>query len=96
MAPGNEETLRDLNKRPARPRDPIPGLPASANVQSEREEILSECEISWKRSCGWPVGHDCNHVRPLLESARDTHFSVAELLAKGRVPIQVGHILRIG
>ena len=39
-----------------------------------------------------------DHVRPLLESARDTHllFSVAELLAKGRVPIQVGHILRMG
>ena len=37
-----------------------------------------------------------DHVRPLLESARDTHllFSVAQLLAKGRVPIQVGHILR--
>ena len=30
-----------------------------------------------------------DHVRPLLESARDTH-------AKGRVPIQVGHILRMG
>ena len=39
-----------------------------------------------------------DHVRPLLESTRDTHllFSVAELLAKGRVPIQVGHILRMG
>ena len=39
-----------------------------------------------------------DHVRPLLESARDTDllFSVAEFLAKGRVPIQVGHILRMG
>ena len=39
-----------------------------------------------------------DHVRPLLESTRDTHllFSVADLLAKGRVPIQVGHILRVG
>ena len=53
---------------------------AVASVQSEREEVLSRCEI--------------NGRRPLLESTRDTLllFSVA----KGRVPIQVGPILRMG
>ena len=38
LAPGNEETLRELNKRPARPRDPIPELPATVPAFSLNEK----------------------------------------------------------
>ena len=43
----------------------------------EREDVLPECEISKERHCGMTT----DHVRPLLDSTRDTHllFSVAEL-----------------
>ena len=36
LAPGNRDTLNELNKRPARPRDPIPELPPQGSrVRSE-------------------------------------------------------------
>ena len=39
-----------------------------------------------------------DHLRPLLESTKDTHllFTVAEGLSRGRIPNQVGQILRLG
>ena len=99
LAPGNKETLRELNKRPARPRDPIPELPATVPAFNLSEKKFCQNVRSVRRGvAGGPSGMTADHDRPLLESARDTHllFSVAELLAKGHVPIQVGHILRMG
>ena len=62
LAPGTEEswllgprTLRELNQRPARPRDPIPELPATvpAFYLSEKRKFCQN--VSSAGSRGWPV-----------------------------------------
>ena len=72
LAPGNEETLRELNKRPARPRDPIPELPGTVPAFNLSEKKFCQNVRSARRGvAGGPSGMTADHVRPLLESTRD-------------------------
>ena len=99
LAPGNETTLRELNKRPARPMDPIPELPLRVPVFNLDEQTFSKNVRSARRgAAGGPSGMTTDHLRPLLDNTKDTHllFTVAELLARGRVPDSVRQFLRLG
>ena len=72
LAPGNKETLSELNKRPVRPRDPIPELPATVPAFNLSEKKFYQNVRSVRRGvAGGPSGMTADHVRPLLESARD-------------------------
>ena len=87
MAPGNETTLRELNKRPARPMDPIPELPPRVPVFNLDEQTFSKNVRSVRRgAAGGLSGMTTDHLRPLLDNTKDTHllFTVGELLARGR------------
>ena len=70
LAPGKEETLRKLNKRPARPQDPIPELPATVPAFSLSEKKFCQNVRSARRGVAGPSGMTADHVQPFLESAR--------------------------
>ena len=77
LAPGNETTLRELNKRPARPMDPIPELPPSVPVFNLDEQTFSKNVRSARRgAAGGPSGMTTDHLRPLLDNTKDTHLVV--------------------
>ena len=81
LAPGNEETLKELRKRVAIPRDAVPPVPRDAPVFNLDERIFGRNVRSAKRgAAGGPSAMTTDHLRPLLESTRDLHnlFKVAE------------------
>ena len=53
----NETTLRELNKRPARPMDPIPELPPRVPVFNLDEQTFSKNVRSARRGAAGGGGH---------------------------------------
>ena len=99
LALGNGDTLRELNKRPPRPRDLIPVLPPRAPVFDLSEKVFCKnVRSARKGGARGPSGMTTDHLRPLLESTKDTPllFTVAQVLSRGRIPDQVGRSLRLG
>ena len=67
--------MRTLTERPARPVDPIPDAPHHVPVFNLDEKIFSRnVRSARKGAAGGPSGMTCDHLRPLLDSSKDTHF----------------------
>ena len=99
LAPGNEETLKELRKQVAIPRDAVPPVPRDAPIFNLDERIFGRNVRSAKRgAAGGPSAMTTDHLRPLLESTRDLHnlFKVAELLARGQIPESTASTIRRG
>ena len=101
LAPGSDATLRALTnpaRRPNRPREPVPPIPAHRPFELD-EGLFGKSLRSAKRGAsGGPSGMTWEHLRPLLERPRDTHllFRAGELLCQGQVAEEVVNIIRLG
>ena len=91
---GNAHTLTELRKRPARPIDPIPDAPPHVPMFNLDEKIFSK---NVRGAAGGPSGMISDHLRPLLDSSKDTHLLfLGDYLARGRIPDPVRQVLRLG
>ena len=88
LAPGNNVILRELNKRPARPLEPIPNLPAVPLFNLDEKLFCRSLRSAKRGAAGGPSGMRSDHLRPLLQSSRDSHslYAVGALLARGQIP----------
>ena len=81
LAPGSDQTLnslRDPDRRPPRPRDPIPRdiLEHQPAIPFELEEFqfVVNLRISRRGAVAGPSGMTSDHLRPLLDHVRDSHL----------------------
>ena len=102
LAPGTEETLVALRRRPAVPRDAIPEhlIRSAPEVPFALDEAqLNKNLRSAKRGAApGPSGTTVEHLHPLLDHCGDLRmfFAVAELLARGQVPESIQAAVKLG
>ena len=102
LAPGNEETLNALRRRPAMPRDAIP--PELTRHVPEVLFTLDEGQLfknlrSAKRGAApGPSGMTVEHLHPLLDHSGDLRLfaAAAEMLARGQVPESIQTAVKLG
>ena len=105
IAPGNLSTLRDLTdpiRRPAAPREPLhedlTRFVPEHDFQLDPDVFLANVRSARRGAAAGPSGMTADHLRPLLESERDSEV-LAELgasLAKGEGPEVVWEAIRMG
>ena len=104
LAPGTPATLaalRDPTRRPDQPPDPIPPAVMELVPRSfELDEVMfmKNLRSSKRGVAGGPSRMTMEHLRPLLESPRDTHllYGACQLLAVANIPQEVKDGLRLG
>ena len=105
VAPGTEETLnalRDVDRRPRLPRDPIPDeirAVASANpLESDKDEFLHNLRTPRRGAAGGPSGMRNEHLRPLLDNAEDCtkFFEISQAFTQAKLPEEIVSALRVG
>ena len=105
LAPGNQATLdalQDPERRPARPREPLPEDLAQFTPATpfELDEKLFNRNLRSSRrgAAAGPSGMTVEHLRPLLDEpgALHTFFLIGEKLAHAQVPGSVVDIVRMG
>ena len=105
VAPGNQATLnslRDESRRPRTLRDPLPDH--LLNHQMERELLLDRDRFLRNHRCSrrgaapGPTGMTAEHLRPLLDSVRDSGllWKLGQSFARGQVPAEILPVLRLG
>ena len=102
LAPGNEETLNALRRRPAMPRDAIP--PELTRHVPEVLSRLDEGQLnknsrSAKRGAApGPSGMTVEYLHPLFDHSGDLRLFVAaaEVLARGQVPESIQTAVKLG
>ena len=98
--PGNQDTLdalKDDNRRPPVPRDPIPE-DVLRSVQLDKEEFLHSLRTARRGAAGGPSGMRTEHLRPLLDNEEDSNkfFAVAQSFAQADIPEEILAVLRVG
>ena len=98
LAPGTEATLnalRDPEKRPRVPREPLPRelvshVPAF-QFNLDADQFPRNVRSARRRAAGGPSGRTVEHLQPLLTVPRDvrTFHHVAERLSRGQVPSSI-------
>ena len=78
-----------LRNRPARPIDPIADAPPHVPVFNVDEKIFStHVRSARKGAAGRPSGITSDHLRPLLDSRKDTHLLFLNCWRGGASQIQ--------
>ena len=102
LAPGNQETLEVLRRRPAQFRDPLPDrivhhAPASG-FELDEARFGRNLRTARKGAASGPSGMTSEHLRPLLSSPPAFHwfFRLGEHLVTARVPNPVIDAVRMG
>ena len=105
LAPGNQDTLdalKDENRRPPVPRDPIPedvlrSVPERP-FELDKEEFLHSLRTARRGAAGRPSGMRTEHLRPLLDNEEDSNkfFVVAQSFAQADIPEEMLAVLRVG
>ena len=105
IAPGNLSTLRDLTdpiRRPAAPREPLhedlTRFVPEHDFQLDPDVFLANVRSARRGAAAGPSGMTADHLRPLLESERDSEV-LSELgasLARGEGPEVVWEAIRMG
>ena len=101
LAPGTTATLnalRDPTKRPPRPREDVPRIPPHRPFELDEMLFSRNLRSAKKGAAGGPSGMTWEHLRPLLDSPRDSRvlFRVADLLARGELPPSIVDVIRVG
>ena len=105
LAFGTHQTLaalRDPNRRPPLPRDPLPQVITDHQlVESfalDAQRFASNLRSSRRGAAAGLSGMTTDHLRPVLDNIRDTHslFQMGEQLATARTPPGIHGILRLG
>ena len=105
VAPGNKDTLnalRDEDRRPPVPRDPIPDenlttVPGRP-FQFDKNEFLHCLRTARRGAAGEPTGMRTEHLRPLIDNEDDCNMfhEVAQSLAQASIPEEILAALRVG
>ena len=89
VAPGNRETLNQLQdpvRRPPVMRDPLPAaiteFVSDRSFSLEEKKFASNLRSSRKGAAAGPSGMTADHLRPLLDNEQDSHrlFQIAQTL----------------
>ena len=88
----------EQERRPPRPRDPIPRdiLEHQQAIPFELEEF--QFVVNLRGAAAGPSGMTSDHLRPLLDHVRDSHllFLLGDQLAKAQTPASVNDAIRLG
>ena len=105
LAPGTEATLnalRDPEKRPRVPREPLPRelvshVPAF-QFNLDADQFARNVRSARRGAAGGPSGMTVEHLQPLLTVPRDVRafHHVAERLSRGQVPSSIRDAIRLG
>ena len=104
IPPGNQATLdslRDESRRPRALREPLPDHllhpRPEATFELDRDKFLKNLRCSRRGAAAGPTGMTTEHLRPLLDSARDSEllWDLA-LFSSGKVPAEILPLLRLG
>ena len=101
--PGTEETLRPLRdpaRRLPRPREVLPDYLREirhGSLFKLNEDSFTKNIRSTKRGVApGPSGMTFDHLRPILDSPRDTHALLAEIMARAQIPADIIGAVRVG
>ena len=85
---GNTATLKELRQRPANTRDTIPPVPVDGTMFNLEERVFCRNVRSGRKgAAGAPSGMTNDHLRPLLDSTRQTFtLQSGELMARVDAP----------
>ena len=102
LAPGNDATLAQLRRRPQEPREPLPqeitGRRAESPFSLDHNLFTQNLRCARRGAAAGPSGVTAEHLKPILDSARDAELlcQAAELLARASIPEEVLRAIRIG
>ena len=105
LAKGDHRTralLTDVNRRPNRPRDPLPDeLTANepvARFELDEHMLARKLRTSRQGAAGGPSGMTTEHLRPMLDDMRGMRMftEVGSRLAKALVPQVAINLIRVG
>ena len=105
LAPGSEETHKELRnplRRPNRAREPLPRAILEYNPATpfalDENRFAQVLGTSRKEAAPGPSGMISDHLRPVLESHCDTHslFSLAGQLARAQIPASIPSVIQLG
>ena len=105
LAPGTEETLRLLRdplRRPPRPREVLPAhlreIRHGSLFKLDEDSFTKNIRSAKRGVAPGPSGMTFDHLRPILDSPRDTHvlFLVAEIMARAQIPADIIGAVRVG
>ena len=100
VAPGTQDTLDQLRRRPQEPREPMPPeLMRSENLFNLDHDLFTRnLKCAGRGAAGGLSGMTAEHVKPILDNTRDTELfcQVGECLARGEIPEDVLHAMRMG
>ena len=104
LAPGTNETLRELqdpNKRPPVPREELSNdffVRRGPLFHLDHDLFAKNLRVSRRGAAGGPSGMTADHLRPLLDSDVDTarFWRLAQDLARATVPDEIVDVVRLG
>ena len=105
VAPGNRETLNQLQdpvRRPPVMRDPLPAaiteFVSDRSFSLEEKKFASNLRSSRKGAAAGPSGMTADHLRPLLDNEQDSHrlFQMGEKLCQALTPPSINATIRMG
>ena len=93
VAPGTQDTLNQLRRRPQVPREPVPPeLMRSENLFNLDHDLFTKnLKCARRGAAGGLSGMTDEHVKPILDNSRDTELfcQVGEHLGRGEIPGRV-------
>ena len=102
LAPGNEHTLHQLQRRPAVPRRQMPEdlerFWPGRRFELDEKQFFQNLRSFRRGAAAGPSGMTAEHLRPLLNAPRILHllFRASESLAAGQVPQSTVDVLKLG
>ena len=105
VAPGNRETLNQLQdpvRRPPVMRDPLPAaiteFVSDRSFSLEKKKFASNLRSSRKGAAAGPSGMTADHLRPLLGNEQNSHrlFRMGEKLCQAQTPPSINATIRMG
>ena len=95
---GHSRCVEGSSEAPIEPREAIPEIPPHRPLELDEVSFCRNLRFAKKGAAAGPSGMTWEHLRPLLESPRDTNllYRVASLLARGQVPPLIIDVVRVG
>ena len=102
LAPGTDATLRQLRRRPQEPREPLPpeisGRRPERPFSLDHHMFIQNVRLARRGAAAGPSGVTAEHLKPILDSARDAELlcQAAKMMARASIPEEVLKAIRMG